>query len=185
MIHVITYRNETSKTLLPYLHTLYAEENNISVGKLITSIENDTFVGWTSVMKDDNDLISCAAAEVSPHYTDDVSLRFCRYYKMKSKRKIRYNVYPYFKTFITICRQHGFKVFYLSVHDERVIKDTSNSRIRRMYNGYIDDISMDDFVLRDDIMLATSPGCVQQIYAYIVEPGYVWNPRSDYIISTP
>lgn len=183
MIELLTYRDSTAKVLLPHLEYIYAESQNISVGNLLNAIKNNKFSGWASVMLDEGEIISCAAIETSEHYTGDSdSLRFCRYYKMKNKRKIKYNVYPYLNTYVHLGLVHGFKVLYFTVFNQRVFNDIRNIRTSAIYKNYLEEVDINDFQLRTDVLFKLADDCVQYVYEYKLDGEYEWNPNGKFII---
>lgn len=183
-LKLLTFDQSNLKNSLNFLDQIYNEEKNRSVYNLIRDINNNNFSGWVSILFDNDELISCAALETSEKYTGDViSLRFCRYYKLKSKRKIQYNFYNYLEEYYKIAKRNNFSIIYFTVFNPKVYKDIQKSKSQMIYKKYQKKISITDFKLRDDILFKINDNCVQYIFEYKFREKISWSPTGKYIIS--
>jgi hypothetical protein len=182
-LRLLTYSQDELYNSLEHLELLYNEEQNRSVYNVIRDIKEDNYRGWISILFDGTELISCAALEKSEKYTgDQTSLRFCRYYKLKSKRKIRYNFYNYLEEYVAIAKENKYKIIYFTVFNPKVYKDILRSKSNKIYEKYKKNFAITDFKLRNDILFKINNGCVQQIFEYKTDDNFKWNPDSEYII---
>lgn len=186
MICLKTFDSINANKSLKWLKIIYQEEKNRSIYNLIRDIENTDyrFDGWVSLLFDNNQIVSCAALEKSFKYTNDNdSLRFSRYYKLKSKRKINYNFYNYIEEYKKIAKDNRFKVLYFTVFNPKVYNAIFYKKSIDIYKKYKDTISIDDFKIRDDILFKINDNCVQYIFEYKIDNTYSWNPLGNCIVS--
>jgi len=169
--------------LVEDLEKMHAEEKNNSVMNLIKNIKEKSFKGWASIMKNSqNDLISCGALERDPKYSgDEISARFCRYYKIKRHRHIKYNIYPYLFEYANICWSEKIDVMYFTIFNPRVLADIRNPRAIAMYDEYAPNGSIRDFKERDDLLFKIDENCIQRVFTYDFTPDSVWAPTGMFI----
>jgi len=169
--------------LIPDLETMHEEEENNSVMNLIKNIKEKSFKGWASVAKNFNgEIVSCAALERDEKYSgDNISARFCRYYKQKKFRKVKYNLYKYLNTYARICKSANIDVMYFTIFNPRVIADIRNPRSASMYDRYTTAGSIRDFKERDDILFKVDDHCIQRVFTYDFTPDTKWSPTGMFI----
>lgn len=175
--------DDNLEELIPDLESMHKEEENNSVMNLIKNINEKSFKGWASVAKNSNDeLVSCAALERDEKYSgDDISARFCRYYKQKKFRDIKYNLYAYLYEYAIICKSANVDVMYFTIFNPRVIADIRNPRSASMYDPYTTAGSIRDFTERDDILFKVDDYCIQRVFTYDFTPDTKWSPTGMFI----